>query len=132
MNASVGGGIGLKGVGLQSFMGKHHIHDFYGAFAAKGIITLTSLRALPVKEIMEICTSANMPPPAIDRLLEESGIRKKKQTTQESKATKPNVKPIEDKEGQSGTKYNYEMENKNSQEVRTEKSKTEVSSYYHF
>jgi len=123
------GGMGLKGVGLQSFMGKHQIHQFYGAFAAKGIQSLESLRSLPMKEILAICASANMPKPAIDRLLEESGIRKKAQTCPVSKPTKPNVKPTEDK-GHSGKRYKDKLETKNSSGV--EKSKTEASSYYHF
>jgi len=122
--------LGLKGVGLQTFMGKHQIHHFYGAFAAKGITTLKKLRALPLKEILEICASANMPQPAIDRLLEESGIRKKAHTSQE--VSKPNVKPAEDKGSLSGTKFNGVMEKKNSSESAVQKSKTEVSSYYHF
>jgi len=130
MNGSIGG-VGLKGVGLQSFMGKHQIHHFYGAFAAKGITTLKTLSALPMKEILAICASANMPKAAIDRLLEESGIRKKVQTSKVSKPTKPSVKPTEDK-GHSGTKYKGEMETKSSCAAGAKKSKTEVSSYYHF
>jgi len=128
MHGSIGG-MGLKGVGLQTFMGKHHIHQFYGAFAAKGIVSLKSLRSLPMKEILAICASANMPKPAIDRLLEESGIRKKAQTGQVSKPPKATLKLTEDK-GHSGSKYKDNIETKNSSGV--EKSKTEASSYYHF
>jgi len=111
-------------------MGKHHIHHYYGAFASKGITTLKTLRALPLKELLAICTSANMPQPAIDRLLEESGIRKKTQTSQ--KVSKPNVKPAEDKGSLSAKKFNGVMEKKNSEEAGVQKSKTEASSYYHF
>jgi len=128
MNGSIGS-MGLKGVGLQNFMGKHHIHQFYGAFAAKGIRSLKSLRSLPMEEILAICASANMPKPAIDRLLEEAGIRKKAQTCPVSKPTKANVKLTEDK-GHSGSKYKDKIETKNSSGA--EKSKTEASSYYHF
>jgi len=125
------GSLGLKGVGLQSFMGKQQIHQYYGAFASKGITTLKTLRALPLKEILAICTSANMPQPAIDRLLVESGIRKKTQVSQ--KVSKPTVKPAQEKESLSGKKFNGVMENKNSsEEARVQKSKTEASSYYHF
>jgi len=130
MNSSIGG-VTLKDVGLQSFMGKHQIHHFYGAFAKRGITTLKSLHALPMKEILAICASGNMPKPAIDRLLEESGIRKKVETSQVSKATRPNVQSKEDK-GHSGTKCKGEMEKKKSSAVEVEKSKTEASSYYHF
>jgi len=125
-------GVGLKGAALQNFMGKHQIHHFYGAFAAKGIKTLETLCAIPLKDILAICASANMPQPAIDRLLEESGIRKKAQTSQVSKPTKPNVKATEDKGCHSGAKHIGKMEKKNFPEGRVEKSKTEASSYYHF
>jgi len=130
MNGSVGG-VTLKNVGLQSFMGRHQIHHFYGAFAKNGITTLKSLRALPIKEILAICASCNMPKPAIDRLLEESGIRKKAETSQVSKSVKPNVQSKEDK-GHSGTKWKGETEKKNSSDAGVQKSKTEASSYYHF
>jgi len=126
------GDVGLKGVGLQSFMGKHHIHHFFGAFAANGIRTLKSLRELPLKEVLAICTSANMPQPAIDRLLEESGIRKKSQTNQVAKRTKTNVKTTEDKRSDSVTKYSSETDNKSSGGAEMKKSKTEASTYYHF
>jgi len=122
--------LGLKGVGLQSFMGKNQIHHFYGAFAAQGITTLKKLRALSLKEILAICASANMPQPAIDRLLDESGIRKKAKTSQE--VSKPNVKSAEDEGSLSGTKFNGVMEKKKSSEAAVQKSKTELSSYYHF
>jgi len=121
-------GVALKGVGLQNFMGKHHIHHFYGPFAAKGITTLEKLRALPLKEIMAICTSSNMPQPAIDRLLEESGIKKKSQTIMVSKHTKINETPNKNKGNNSLRECKREIEMKNS----VEKSKTEASSYYHF
>jgi len=128
MKSSIGD-LGLKCVGLQSFMGKHQIHHYYGAFDAKGIRSLKSLRSLPVKEILAICASANMPEPAIDRLLAESGIRKKAQTCEVSKLMKPTMKLTEDK-GHAGSKNKGETEMKNSSGVM--KSKTEASSYYHF
>lgn len=107
---------------LQAFMGKHHIHHFYGAFARRGIETIEQLKATPLSEIISICGEMNMPRPAIDRLLEESGIRKKKNTQSPKKSMKSkkskdplvNEKKVEKDESATG------------------KTKTEASSYYHF
>jgi len=112
----------MRLVDLKSFMGKHQIHHFYGAFASNGVTTLKALHALPVKTVLEICASANMPAPAIDRLLEESGIRKKKEHTKQVSKPKGKKNICEDKK-------NTTKEEKKGEK---EKSKTETSSYYHF
>jgi len=114
---------------LHSFMGKHHIHHFYGGFARRGIETLKSLRELPLSEIISICGEMNMPRPAIDRLLEESGIRKKKG----AKKTMPMETSPQIKKNIVRKKNAGNVEKKQSVgEDRVGKTKTETSSYYHF
>jgi len=119
---------------LQTFMGKHHIHHFYGGFAARGIQTLKALRATPLTEIISICGGMKMPRPAIDRLLEVSGIRKKRgaksnppasnQSTKNDKC--PNViKKEKDTRNSSNERAGDLSENK-------DKTKTGMSTYYHF
>jgi len=120
---------------LQRFMGKHKIHHFYGVFASKGICTLKALRALPEKEILKMCTTANMPPAAIDRLLEASGIRMKKvQANQVSAPIITHTKRSEDKVEVETKNYNEEKATKPREDEKgnMEKSKTEASTYYHF
>jgi len=107
-------------------MGKHHIHHFYGAFARRGIETLEALKALPLSEIISICGEMNMPRPAIDRLLEESGIRKKKNTQTPSLPTK---KSLKSKKSKDPLVHGKTVETEDS---ATGKTKTEASSYYHF
>jgi len=111
---------------LRTFMGKHHIHHFYGAFARRGIETLEALRALPLSDIISICGEMNMPRPAIDRLLEESGIRKKKNTQTPSL---PNRKSMQSKKSKGPIVKGKIVEESDS---ATGKTKTEASSYYHF
>jgi len=128
----------MFGVGrpeLQTFMGKHHIHHFYGAFAARNIDTLKKLRALGEKEIFSICSSVNMPTPAVDRLLEESGIRKKKGQQSSTASTKtPTKKPSTKPGGGSQQKLQKQSVSQEAKGTKssTGKTKTEVSSYYHF
>lgn len=119
---------------LQTFMGKHHIHHFYGGFAARNITTLEGLRALGEPEAHKICLSMNMPIPAIDRLFEESGIRKKKgkqssnvSTSESAKKTRTESKASESKVQKQ--RVNQEEEGKKDNSGKT---KTEASSYYHF
>jgi len=114
---------------LKTFMGKHHIHHFYGGFAQRGIETLKALRALPLSEIISICGEMNMPRPAIDRLLEESGIRKKKNAKATSLHTK---KSMQTKKSKDPLKNEKKVEKKASFDGKVGKTKTEVSSYYHF
>jgi len=127
----------MFGVGrpeLQTFMGKHHIHHFYGAFAARNIDTLKKLRALGEKEILSICSSVNMPRPAVDRLLEESGIRKKKGQESSTAATKGAAKKPSTRPKGSSQKLQKQSVSQEAKEMKngTGKTKTEVSSYYHF
>jgi len=119
---------------LQTFMGKHHIHHFYGAFAARNIDTLKALRALKETEILSICASMNMPRPAVERLLEESGIRKKK-GQQSSTATTTKTAKKTNTQSKSGGKTLRKREDKQAVEGTSNnagKTKTEASSYYHF
>jgi len=111
---------------LQTFMGKHHIHHFYGGFAQRGIETLDALRALPLSDIISICGEMNMPRPAIDRLLEESGIRSKKNAQTPRENSKKNTKSKKSKDPPGNEK---KVEKK---QFATGITKTEASSYYHF
>lgn len=113
---------------LHSFMGKHHIHHFYGGFARKGIDTLKALRELPLSEIISICGEMNMPRPAIDRLLEKSGIRKKKgvKNTLPMKISPQSKKNIVRKDN------DCKVQKQSVAKDRAGKTKTEASSYYHF
>jgi len=119
---------------LQTFMGKHHIHHFYGGFAARNIDSLKALRALGEAEILSICSSMNMPRPAVDRLLEESGIRKKKGIQPSTVSTNKSAKKTRSESESSLSKVqkqrvNQDIEGKKDKEGKT---KTEASSYYHF
>jgi len=133
MNAMFGGGRSE----LQLFMGKHNIHHFFGGFAARKITTLKALKALSEKEVISICSSMNMPRPAVDRLLEVSGFRNKKgihtTSTSSSQGVQKQSMISKNRVRSEGKTKNQstDTEDKKSKD-NTGKTKTEASTYYHF
>jgi len=123
---------------LQTFMGKHHIHHYYGGFLARKIETLKALRALSEEEVISICSSMNMPRPAVDRLLEESGIRKKKGMQSASRPAthkspqKTSIRSSNSVGSDSKVEKQRVYHEEKSMKDNPGISKTEASSYYHF
>lgn len=130
---------GLRQPEFHKFLGRNQLHSFYAGFSKRELTTVAKVKALETKEILAIAAEMNMPPAAVDRLLEVLGKKKKKEeprvpaedlrkepaeprppTNRESDASKPTTtttKPVQNGSNSKGT---------------DEKSKQTASTYYHF
>jgi len=110
-------------------MGSFGLHPFVAGFRSQGIQDWSSLQCCPISDIQKIATAINMPPPAVNRLLEKLGKKKKaepkKKTVTKTKVTETSVMKAEVKKDAGGAKE---------EEVEAKKpaSKVQKSSYYHF
>lgn len=104
-------------------MGSFGLHPFVDGFRSQGIQDWSSLQCCPISDIEKIAAKINMPPPAVDRLLEKLGKRKKEEPKKKT-VTKTKVveKSLKNKGGAA------------EEEVASKKpaSKVQKSSYYHF
>jgi len=102
-------------------MGSFGLHPFVGGFRSQGVADWSSLQACPISQIQKIAEKINMPPPAVDRLLEKLG-KKKKEEPKKKTIVKTKVSSAQPK-----AKTDAE------EEVQPKKtSKVQESSYYHF
>lgn len=81
---------------LFKYLGRMGLHPFYPGFRDNGIDSSKKLKAMGSAEIRTTCGKFNMPPPAVDRLLETLGKKNEKvkplqpkPTTQLAKKAKP-------------------------------------------
>lgn len=79
-----GGGIDGRD-DLFKYLGRVGLHPFYAGFRDNGISSSKKLKAMGPEEIRTTCAKFNMPPPAVNRLLETLGKKK------------ANVKPLQPK-----------------------------------
>jgi len=127
-----GGGLNDK---FMKKMGGFGLHPFVNGFRSQGVHDWSSLQACPISKIQKIANTINMPPPAVDRLLEKLG--KKKKTEPPKKVVKKTVKVVEKKPTvappiKNGGDQKKKMEEEEEVEAKSEPSKVKESSYYHF
>jgi len=131
------GGFDGRQSALFKKLGKAGLHPFAPAFSSIGISKTSQLQAMTIKEIQDTGKRINMPPAAVDRLLEVLG-RGKKNVNPSKKAEKIVQKKRE--KVQTSTTSDAKSQNAESNEKKeneqpvgsNEKSAREASSYYHF
>lgn len=120
-------------------MGGWGLHPFVNGFRSQGIRDWSSLQACPISQIKKIAKNINMPPPAVDRLLEKLGKQKKAEPAKKviTKVKKVPVKkatvaPVKKKNAIAPFK-NGGTEPTQEEKVESKaSSKVQESSYYHF
>jgi len=126
-----GGGLNDK---FMKKMGGFGLHPFVNGFRSQGVHDWSSLQACPISKIQKIANTINMPPPAVDRLLEKLG--KKKKAEPPKKVVKKTVKVVEKKPTKAPPIKNGGDEKIKAEEeeveAKSEPSKVKDSSYYHF
>jgi len=116
-------GGGLNGDKFMKKMGSFGLHPFVDGFRSQGVGDWSSLQACPISQIQKIADTINMPPPAVDRLLEKLGKKKKVEPAKKKKTI------VKTKVSSAPSKAKADAE----EEVQPKKtSKVHESSYYHF
>jgi len=117
-------GGGLNGDKFMKKMGSFGLHPFVSGFRSQGVGDWSSLQACPISQIKKIADTINMPPPAVDRLLEKLGKKKKVEPAKKT--------IVKTKVSSAPSKAKADAEEEVQPKKSSKDSKVQGSSYYHF